>query len=458
MVATPDSCRNRQWLSVDKGTVASADEKCLAFSVMSYNILCQKLVRRSLFPYASKASLRWKSRKDKLANEIGYLKPDIACMQEVCTEHWHQVFHPQLSRAKYESRFYQSMLKSHGVTISWKKSKFHAIDELTVDMDGMARVCDEPLNTDNVALIVVLRAGPEPNNESLDPYADSVDPEYSLDAHDPAERSSVENGGADKGIIVSSTHLFWRPDACYERLQQHIVLLRALKSMQAKYPDYPVIACGDYNTTPDDGGYDLVTKRRPVALNEWQLDNLLPRVVDASDGEDGESSGNEDKGGGSESFSYANAVALGTCAEAEDIRAKRLKILEEEKLVEEQLQEDTERVNRLVDAMQTNFPPMKSSYSTYAEIDASYRTDQWQGEPIYTNYAKWKGTLDYIFYTPHAPYLHADTAAKACNGAKPNLSVREVLSLPPESSMKPGLPNETFASDHVSLVARFELV
>ncbi|KAI8325993.1 Endonuclease/exonuclease/phosphatase [Martensiomyces pterosporus] len=461
MAIVPEACKGRSWLPVDGGKAAA--KKGHSFTVMSYNILCQKLVRRTLFPYASKASLRWKSRKDKLVNELTYLKPDIACLQEMCTEHWHQIFYPQFSRNSYESRFFQSLHKSHGVTISWKKSKFHIVDELGVEMDRSVEVCGDALETDNVALIVVLQLGPEPRAGSADPYADSVDPDYSLDQGGPGRDDS-----AGQGIIVSTTHLFWRPDACFERLQQQIVLLRALKKMQAKYPGYPVIACGDYNTTPDDAGYDLATKPRPVTLNEWQLDNLLPRANDASEDEDDDEEGSDKEADGSKAkgsdgsggvpVSYADVVASGESAELPEVRAKRLKFLEEERLAEKQLQEDTERVGRLVKLMQAAFPPLRSSYGTYADIDASYRTDQWQGEPIYTNYAKWKGTLDYIFYTPATPYLHADPSAKACgDGGPTSLEAREVLSLPPESRMKPGLPNETFASDHVSLMARFEL-
>ncbi|KAJ2067269.1 RNA exonuclease ngl2, partial [Coemansia sp. RSA 2337] len=98
-----------------------------------------------------------------------------------------------------------------------------------------------------------------------------------------------------------------------------------------------------------------------------------------------------------------------------------------------------ERVQRLTKLIQADNDPLRSCYSTYADLDASYRTEQWVGEPIYTNYAKWKGTLDYIFYRPGQ-----------------GLDVRDVMSLPAEGRMKPGLPNVTFPSDHVALLARFD--
>ncbi|KAJ2770995.1 RNA exonuclease ngl2 [Coemansia nantahalensis] len=399
--AVPAACRERRWLPVAERADALTER---AFTVMSYNVLCQKLVQRHLFPYASKSSLKWKGRRPLLLDELSHLKPDLMCLQEVYTKNWDDTFSMWFQREGYEAKRFQSRAKSHGVSISWKKTRFTAVDEKQVNMDRTAEACGEPLETDNVALIVVLR------------FADPV-------------------LGGPPGIIVSNTHLFWHPAACYERLQQQLVLARALSEVQGKYPGHPVIACGDYNTTPDDAGYDLVTKPRPVKLNEWQLDNLLPRTADVDDEGDA-----EDGGDSSPALAYSEMAAAGTAAETAETRDKRQKLALEEQRAEEQVQRDTMRVGRLVAAMEAECTPLTSSYGTYADLDPSYATPQWKGEPIYTNYAKWKGTLDYIFYS-----------------AGRGISVRHVLSLPPAGQMKPGLPNETFSSDHVSLLSRFDV-
>ncbi|KAJ2697219.1 RNA exonuclease ngl2 [Coemansia spiralis] len=399
--AIPAACRDRRWLPVAERVDGPAEH---SFTVMSYNVLCQKLVQRFLFPYASKSSLKWKSRRPLLLDELTHLKADVMCLQEVFTKNWDDTFSMWFQREGYEAKRFQSRAKSHGLSISWNKARFAAVDEKQVSMDRTAEVCGEPLQTDNVALIVVLRFT------------------------DPAP------GGAP-GIIVSNTHLFWHPAACYERLQQQLVLARALGEVQNKYPGYPVIACGDYNTTPDDAGYDLLTKPRPVSLSEWQLDNLLPRSADADEGD-----GAEEESGGSPVLAYSEMAAAGTAAETAETQSKRQKLALEERQAEEQLQRDTARVGRLVAAMQAECQPLTSCYGTYADLDPTYATPQWKGEPIFTNYAKWKGTLDYILLSPGR-----------------GISVRDVLSLPPVSQMKPGLPNETFASDHVSVLARFDV-
>ncbi|PIA19553.1 hypothetical protein COEREDRAFT_5383 [Coemansia reversa NRRL 1564] len=277
-------------------------------------------------------------------------------------------------------------------------------------MDRSADVFGETLQTNNVAQIIVLRFLKDTDLSSGVP-----------------------------GVIVSNTHLFWVPEACYERLQQQLLLSRALNVMRQKYPKYPVISCGDYNTTPDDAGYALLTNPRPVKLSEQQFDKLLPRTLDENGSDNEHENGNSETSQAS-AMSYSEMAAAGTVAETDNALKKRRMLELEERKVEEQLQRDIERVGRLVSTIQRESEPLTSCYSTYADLDTSYRTDQWQGEPIYTNYTNWKGTLDYILYTPAA-----------------GLSLQSVLSLPPEIQLKPGLPNDVFPSDHISLVARFDI-
>ncbi|KAJ2847691.1 RNA exonuclease ngl2 [Coemansia brasiliensis] len=375
---------------------------------MSYNILCQKMVKRTMFPYASKPSLKWKTRRPLLLSEFSYLMPDIMCLQEVYTKNWIDTYDMWFKREGYEAHMFQSVYKSHGVSISWKKSQFKFIEQFSLRMDRTASVCEETLETDNIALIVVLQFIGNDNKDDN-----------------------------TSGLIISNTHLYWKPTGCYERLQQQIVLQRAIKTMQDKYPKYSVISCGDYNTTPDDAGYALLTKPRPVKLNEWQLDNLLPRSLHANSSETEDESDKETE---NQPLSYSEMASLGTSGETEDVQNKRRRLEQEERKAEELLVRDTNRVNKLVTTIQSESQPFKSCYATYADLDPTYRTDQWPGEPIYTNYSLWKGTLDYIFYAPE-------------NG----LCVREVLSLPPEKQLEPGIPNDTFASDHISLAVRFDL-
>ena len=118
-----------------------------------------------------------------------------------------------------------------------------------------------------------------------------------------------------------------------------------------------------------------------------------------------------------------------------------------ERELEELLANDTKRVDGLVKAFQANFPPYISAYSTYSKIVPEYQATLWDGEPKYTNYTNWKGTLDYIF-------IQRDVD----NRSLLEVNVSKVLSLPTEHEMEPGLPNDSFSSDHVFLMTRLDLI
>ncbi|KAJ2358947.1 RNA exonuclease ngl2 [Coemansia sp. RSA 2611] len=154
MRSVPESCKDRKWLALGKQLAAATDR---SFTVMSYNVLCQKLVKRTMFPYASKSSLKWKTRRPRLLDELSHIMPDIMCLQEVYTKNWGDTFNMWFKREGYEAQMFQSVYKSHGVSISWKKHRFQAIDQTCLRMDRTTEVCGESLTTDNIALIVALR-------------------------------------------------------------------------------------------------------------------------------------------------------------------------------------------------------------------------------------------------------------------------------------------------------------
>lgn len=89
-------------------------------------------------------------------------------------------------------------------------------------------------------------------------------------------------------------------------------------------------------------------------------------------------------------------------------------------------------------------PNLRSAYSIYGDLNhisnqgilTSDGDSSRVKEPPYTTCTTdWKGTLDYIFLWG-------------------TWSVTELLSLPAESDVDSGIPNDVFPSDHVSLLAR----
>lgn len=95
------------------------------------------------------------------------------------------------------------------------------------------------------------------------------------------------------------------------------------------------------------------------------------------------------------------------------------------------------------------YPLLHSVYRNYTDLVPVKPCEFWSGEPPYTNYTTWKGTLDYIFIFP---------IKKEVEEAK-SLELIGVLEIPPEEllSKQTALPSDIFPSDHISIGCLLQL-
>ncbi|KAK3805363.1 MAG: hypothetical protein J3Q66DRAFT_127970 [Benniella sp.] len=256
------------------------------FLFMTYNLLAQALVRRDMFPYASQKALRWKFRKQNLLQEFLEYKPDLACLQEV--DFWDEVYHPALTKAGYDTVYYKNLNKKHGCAIIWRHSRFEKVDQLTLEYDDIGQ---PTFRTGNIGLMVALRpVQRKPEHENPDPNADMLLPEDNDDNNEHGEASTYADGEAAAdgeaeddakgdtpgGILVATTHLFWRPDGSYERLRQASILLEKINEWNQQLK-YTVLLGGDFNTTPRDAAYRAMTRNQ---MPPQQIPNLEQWLVD----------------------------------------------------------------------------------------------------------------------------------------------------------------------------------
>ncbi|KAF9979247.1 hypothetical protein BGZ73_002515 [Actinomortierella ambigua] len=224
---------------------------------MSYNILAQALVRRDMFPLASKKALQWKFRRQNLLEEMLSYGPDIACLQEV--DFWNETYLPAFTKAGYDTVHYRNAKKKHGCAIIWRKSRFEKVEQKTIEYDD----CGQPtFLTGNIGIMVGLKPVSSKPAENPDPNADMILPE---DRDEIAQENGVhahenQHAAADQGgVVVATTHLFWRPDGSYERLRQASIFMDQLMEFQ-KSLNYTVLIGGDFNTTPRDAAYRAMTR------------------------------------------------------------------------------------------------------------------------------------------------------------------------------------------------------
>jgi len=104
---------------------------------------------------------------------------------------------------------------------------------------------------------------------------------------------------------------------------------------------------------------------------------------------------------------------------------------------------DFARLKEVDELINTNLPALRSVYGTYQQAFTTADSCEWNGEPSYTSYAKWHGTIDYIFQ------VEGDTQLKTVG----------ILEIPPEAYIQKlvSLPNDLYGSDHVCIQAEFVL-
>ena len=66
-------------------------------------------------------------------------------------------------------------------------------------------------------------------------------------------------------VIVANTHIHWNPEFSDVKLVQTQIFTEKLTELRKKYKMPPLIVCGDFNSTPDSGVYELITKGKVSA-------------------------------------------------------------------------------------------------------------------------------------------------------------------------------------------------
>ncbi|WFD36819.1 hypothetical protein MCUN1_003709 [Malassezia cuniculi] len=399
----------RQWIPV-------SDEPGRRVRVVSWNILAQGLVRRSLFPGSD--CLKVAQRIPLIAAELCKYDWDIGCFQEVDCVKDHA---KALRAAGYEYTYnkgYDS--KQHGLMIAWRARNIHDAPRQCFCSPASTRVIcldDAKLNertagcsrlTRNIGLFAAL------------PYA-----------------------GEEGGVIVATTHLFWHPRYRYERARQVTLLVHELECFRNSMPQWqswPVIFAGDFNDQPHSPTYTLVTGKGRDYADVIDKELGDSRVIDASvDIAAGREPGTITEGGDpdrvldacrlpepDDGLLYSTSELIDTCGDGlESAYGSMYKHVSGTDLYFMDRKGATERYN---DELREP--------STDPRETASY-------EPKWTLYSSlFRLTLDYIF-------------AGKTRDAYPNVTA--LLSLHPEQVLSErGIPKQgVCASDHIMIGAEY---
>lgn len=247
----------RPWIPVK---AADKSRPSAIFTVMCYNVLCDKYCTRQMYGYCPTWALNWEYRKKGIIEEIRHGAADIISLQEVETDQFHNFFLPELQRdgydgifsAKSRARTMTEADRKHvdGCAIFFKTSKFNLVKEDCVEFNQLAMAnaegSDDMLNRvmtkDNIGLAAML--------------------ETKEGAYDSA--SSLSEAQVKQPLVVATAHIHWDPEFSDVKLIQTMMLMWRLKQVMEEnftstasgavdVNSIPLILCGDLNSLPESG-------------------------------------------------------------------------------------------------------------------------------------------------------------------------------------------------------------
>lgn len=102
LVSLPPSARD--WIILNEND--KSENKDDKFTVLCYNILCDKYATQQMYGYTASWALAWDYRKDLILQELQGHDADVVCLQEVAMDNFNEVFSPALAYHEYKGVFW----------------------------------------------------------------------------------------------------------------------------------------------------------------------------------------------------------------------------------------------------------------------------------------------------------------------------------------------------------------
>ncbi|XP_060524815.1 CCR4-NOT transcription complex subunit 6-like isoform X2 [Cylas formicarius] len=249
----------RPWIPLARPTTNRAT--CI-FTVMCYNVLCDKYATRQMYSYCPSWALNWDYRKKGILEEIQHYGADIINLQEVEMDQFYNYFLPELKVHGYHGIYSPKSRAKHmaeserkyvdGCAIFYRTSKFTLLKEHLVEFnqlamanaDGLEHMLNRVMPKDNIGLAALL--------QTTEQAWDNAQPDTPC---------------VQQPILVCTAHIHWDPEFCDVKLIQTMMLSNELKSILEESAQYlktqninvldpsniQLVLCGDFNSLPDSG-------------------------------------------------------------------------------------------------------------------------------------------------------------------------------------------------------------
>ncbi|TCD65338.1 Glucose-repressible alcohol dehydrogenase transcriptional effector [Steccherinum ochraceum] len=224
---TPVPPPARQWssiISTPEREVMQADSNTETFSLICYNILCERSATERLYGYTPSWALAWKYRRDIVMEEIKRQDTDFVCLQEVEGAQFEEYFLEALSDLGYDGIFWpKSRFKTmsdadrrhvDGCAIFFKSQKYTLVEKQLIEFNTVAMQRSDFKKTDDMFNRVLGK--------------DHI-----------AVVGLFEVKESGSRIILVNTHIHWDPAYRDVKLVQVALMIDEVEKIASSFAKYP---------------------------------------------------------------------------------------------------------------------------------------------------------------------------------------------------------------------------
>uniref|UniRef100_A0A3Q3B7M1 2',5'-phosphodiesterase 12 n=1 Tax=Kryptolebias marmoratus TaxID=37003 RepID=A0A3Q3B7M1_KRYMA len=227
--------------------------------VVSYNILADvyaqtDLSKTVLYPYCAPYALQLDYRQNLIKKELAGYNADIVCLQEVDKGVFVDSLVPALDAFGLDGVFKIKEKQHEGLATFYRRSKFRLLSSHDIMLSEA--LTSDPMHSE---LLEKLSANSTLKDRMLQ-RSTSLQVTVLEDVIKP-----------DRKLCVANTHLYWHPKGGNIRLVQMGVALRHLSHVISEVaPGAPLVFCGDFNSTPNSGVFQLLSEAGiPQQHEDW---------------------------------------------------------------------------------------------------------------------------------------------------------------------------------------------
>ncbi|XP_071500010.1 uncharacterized protein [Diadema antillarum] len=228
----------RDWVWTDSCQIGNSVDNLDSFTVMNYNILADCHVKEDWYPYCPRDCFKMADRHRQLMAEIRYHKPDVICFQEVGIDYFNGRLNPAMATLGYLGSFFCKVKGvQEGEATFYQRERFHKVEERFVLFYELVK---QECQKANLSQSLQERVLAYTDREHL------------------VILTKLQDACTKRIVSIGNTHLLFDDFKNMDiiSLQAGLAINALIEFAGGIYQ--PHILCGDFNQEPNMTGYQLL--------------------------------------------------------------------------------------------------------------------------------------------------------------------------------------------------------